>query len=290
MKKKYVYKNTESMNKMYSFYDKSLKILKVNYKEKTINTTYGETHVLIVGDENKPPIFTLHGGNGISTLNIRLLMPLLEHYNIISPDVIGMPGKSFPYRTLNSNNEDYGYWICEILDNLEIKEIPFVVSSYSSAMMLSLASVHPERISKAALIVPSGIAHGSILPIISKMAIPFIKYYYKPSESTLDGITNVMVSDKDKLWNEFFELMMSSYKMEMRPPKEYKTKELINFKSPVIIFASDEDIFFPANKVFKKADSLFQVKPQKQLITGKHLPSKSTMVDVCEHIYNFFEE
>lgn len=290
MKKNYVYKNYDSMNKMHAFYDKSLKMLKVNYKEKNINTTYGETHILIVGDESKPPIFTLHGGNGISTLNIRLFIPLLKYYSIISPDVIGMPGKSSPYRNLNTKKEDYGHWICEILDNMNINKIPFVVSSYSSAMMLSLAKVHPEKISKAALIVPSGIAHGKILPIISKMAIPFIKYYHKPSKSTLQGITEVMVSDNDKLWNEFFELMMSSYKMEMRPPKEYKRKELNNFKSPVIIFASDEDIFFPANKVFKKADSLFQIKPQKYNISGKHLPSNSTMVDICEKIYHFFEE
>lgn len=47
-------------------------------------------------------IFMIHGGNGISPLNIKLFLPLLKEYCMIAPDVIGMPGKSEPYRNLNT--------------------------------------------------------------------------------------------------------------------------------------------------------------------------------------------
>ena len=57
-------------------------------------------------------------GNGISPLNIRIFIPLLEEYCIIAPDVIGMPGKSEPYRNLDTNKDDYGLWLGEIMDNL----------------------------------------------------------------------------------------------------------------------------------------------------------------------------
>ena len=287
---KFVYKNRESMEKMNKFYDKSLKSLQIPYKEKYITSSYGKTHILIVGDENKTPIFTLHGGNGISPLNIRLFLPLLEHYCIISPDVIGMPGKSEAYRNINSNSDDYGLWLCEILDKLNIKKISFVVSSYSSAMMLSLAKISPDKIDKAALVVPSGLTHGSILPIIKKTVIPFMKYYFSQSEKSLNKIMEIMASENDILWREFFDLMMSSYKMEMKPPKEFKKKELSGFNSSIIIFASNEDIFFPANKVFLKAEELFNIPPKTCLIEGKHLPSKTTMLYVCDKIVEFFEE
>ena len=36
--------------------------------------------------------------------------------------------------------------------------------------------------------------------------------------------------------------MMSSYKMEMRPPREYKKREMISFKAPLLIMASEKDI------------------------------------------------
>lgn len=285
---KFVYKNEECMKKIHDFYDKALTSLEVTYKEEYINTSYGKTHILIVGDSNKTPIFTLHGGNGISPLNIRLFLPLLEQYCIIAPDVIGMPGKSEPYRNLHTSKENYGLWIREILDCMDINKISFIVSSYSASMMLSLAKVEPERIDKAMLLVPSGISHGAILPMMSKMAIPFMKYYFKPTQNGLNEIIEVMVSKSDDLWREFFDLMMSSYKMEMCAPKEYKINELIKFNSPVIIFASNDDIFFPADKVFPKAKEILKNEPQVHLIEGKHLPSEETMSDVCDKTIEFF--
>lgn len=287
---KYVYRNEECMQKIHDFYDKSLNLLNVTYKEEYIVTSYGKTHILTVGDSNKPPIFTLHGGNGINPLNIKLFLPLLESYCLIAPDVIGMPGKSEPYRNISSKTDDYGLWLVEVLNHMNISKIPFVVSSYSSSMMLSLAKVSPERIDKAMLLVPSGIAHGKILPMISKMAIPFMSYYFRPTKAKLTKILEVMVGNTDDLWVEFFDLMMSSYKMEMRAPREYRRKELEQFNSEVIIFASNEDIFFPAKKVFLKAKEILKKEPQIYLISGNHLPSEKAMTYVCQKTLDFFEQ
>jgi hypothetical protein len=46
---------------------------------------------------------------------------------------------------------------------------------------------------------------------------------------------------------------MSGYKMEMCPPREYNKEELKCIHSPLLIIASYNDIFFPADRVFKKA-------------------------------------
>lgn len=110
-----------------------------------------------------------------------------------------MPGKSAPYRSLDTRNDDHGHWIAEILEKLEIGSISFIVSSYSSAMLLSLAKTAPERIDKAVFLVPSGFAHGSVLRIICKTAVPFIKYYHAPSEKTMHGIVCAMSSQNDIL-------------------------------------------------------------------------------------------
>lgn len=285
--KKTVYKNEEYQGQMHKFYDEVLKSLNAEYVESYFDTSYGKTHILIIGDQKKQKIFTLHGGNGLNPLNIRIFEPLLENYCIIAPDVIGMPGKSSPYRTLNSNRDDYGLWITEIMNNLHIESIMFVVSSYSSAMMLSLAKIQPKRISKAVLLVPSGITHGPLIPIIRRMALPFLKYYVYPSPKSLNGIMETMVTSGDDVWRSFLHLMMSGYKMEMRPPREYKPSELSDFKAPILIAASTDDVFFPADKVFKKADKLFEGTIDKMYITGKHLPAKETMLKVCKEIIEF---
>ncbi|HEX2944742.1 MAG TPA: alpha/beta fold hydrolase [Clostridia bacterium] len=285
--KMFVYKSQECMNRMHSFYDKSLELLNVEYSDSYIQTSFGKTHIVCIGDKKKKPLFTLHGGNGISPLNIRLFLPLVDEYYIIAPDVIGMPGKSEPFRNLDTRKDDYGNWLNEILNTLNLDSIMFVVSSYSSAMMLSLAKIHPERISKAVLLVPSGIAHGSLPTIIWNMSIPFVKYYLHPKRKTLEGIMNTMVTEGDDIWCEFLDLMMTSYKMEMRSPREFRKDELSNFTAPVLIIASSEDVFFPDYKVFAKADKIFAGKIEKMKITGKHLPSHKTMEDVCKAIIDF---
>lgn len=285
--KNFVYKNKEYMIKIHEFYDKALDSLNIEYEEMYINTSYGRTHILIFGDKAKEKIFTLHGGNGINPLNIRIFKPLLEKYCIIAPDVIGMPGKSSAIRTLSSNKDDYGLWINEIMEQLHLSSTMFVVSSYSSAMLLSLAEVYPDKISKAVLLVPSGIAHGALLPMISRMAFPFIKYYFHPSNKNLEGIMQIMVTERDDMWKEFLHLMMSGYKMEMRPPREFNEKELCSFVVPVFIIASPNDIFFPADKVFRRSAKLFQGRIYKMTIKDQHLPSAETMSKVCERIFIF---
>ena len=286
---KFVYKNKDGMKKMHEFYDKTLASLDVPYSEDYFDTSFGKTHCLLVGDPEKPRICTIHGGNGITTLNLKLFLPLLQEYCIIAPDVIGMPGKSDPYRNISSKKDEYGLWIKEVLDHYKEDRISFVVSSYSSAMFLSFARMYPENVRSALLLVPSGIAHGSILPMLGKMVVPFMKYYFNPSVKTLDAVIESMGGKGDSIWREFFDIMMSSYKMEMRPPREYKKREMISFKAPLLIIASEKDIFFPAGRVFNKAGKIFAGHVTMVEIDSKHLPSDETMVDVCKRTIEFFE-
>lgn len=283
-----MYKNEKCLTRMHEFYDKTLASLNVPFIENDIETSFGKTHCLLVGDPQKPRICTIHGGNGITTLNLKLFLSLLSRFSIIAPDVIGMPGKSAPYRNISSRKDEYGLWIKEILDHYDVKKISFVVSSYSSAMLLSFARYYPEMIDKALLLVPSGIAHGPVLPMLGKMVVPFIKYYFKPSEKTLDAVIESMGGKSDEVWREFFDIMMSSYKMEMKPPREYKAKELASFTSPLLIAASDRDIFFPADKVFAKAEKIFKGPLTTMKIDSLHLPDEETMTEVCEKTVEFF--
>ena len=286
---KFVYKNEDSMKKMHEFYDKTLASLDVPYSEDYFDTSFGRTHCLLVGDPEKPRICTIHGGNGITTLNLKLFLPLLEEYCIIAPDVIGMPGKSDPYRNISSRKDEYGLWIREVLDHYKEDRISFVVSSYSSAMFLSFAGMYPENVRSALLLVPSGIAHGSVLPMMGKMVVPFMKYYFSPSVKTLDAVIESMGGKGDPVWREFFDIMMSSYKMEMRPPREYKKREMISFKAPLLIIASEKDIFFPAGRVFRRAREIFAGPVTTIEIDSKHLPSDEIMVDVCKRTIEFLK-
>ena len=77
--------------------------------------------------------------------------------------------------------------------------------------------------------------------------------------------------------------------MEMRPPREYKKREMISFKAPLLIIASEKDIFFPAGRVFRRAREIFAGPVTTIEIDSKHLPSDETMVDVCKRTIEFLK-
>lgn len=91
---KYIYKNKESEAKMHDFYDTALAALDVMYEEQIINTSYGSTHLLIVGDKLKPPLFTLHGGNGINPLNLKLFCHCLITIAFMHRMLLACPEKA----------------------------------------------------------------------------------------------------------------------------------------------------------------------------------------------------
>lgn len=287
---KFVYKSEDAMKKMHDFYDRTLASLNVSYSESYFDTSFGKTHCLMIGDENKPKICSIHGGNGITTLNLKLFLPLLSRYCIIAPDVIGMPGKSEPYRNISSKKDEYGLWIKEVLEHFDVEKISFAVSSYSASMMLSFAKQYPKMVDRSLLLVPSGIAHGPYLPMISKMIVPFVKYFFKPSKDTLDAVIETLGGESDDIWREFFDLMMSSYKMELKAPKEYSREELARLDAPLLIVASDNDIFFPADRVFSRSKEIFKSHITLVEIDSKHLPSQETMDDICSQTIEFFEK
>ena len=201
-----------------------------------------------------------------------------------------MKNRQFVYKSEDALQRMHDFYD-KTLANLQVPfSEDYFETSYGKTH--SLVVGNPEKpkictIDMAVLLVPSGIAHGPVLPMISKMVVPFVKYYSHKNEETLNQVIETMGGKGDAVWREFFDIMMSSYKMEMRPPKEYSKKELQNFKAPVVIIASDSDIFFPAERVFKKAAKIFQGEIKQMKIESKHLPSDEVMKDVCKEIVKF---
>ena len=56
-----------------------------------------------------------------------------------------------------------------------------------------------------------------------------------------------------------------------------------------IDIASENDIFFPASRVFRKAREIFSGSVTTVEIGSKHLPSDETMIDVCKRTKEFIK-
>jgi len=285
---KTIYKSKACEAEMMDVYDRLLSRLGINYDEVTIPTRFGSTHVLIAGPKNAPPLITIHGGNGNSPLNLSLFLPLAEHFRVYAPDTIGFPGKSSQIR-LSPKDHSYGLWVVDLMDGLNLECAPFVTSSYSSSILLQVASIFPERISHAVLHVPSGIAHGPILPMMKTM-VQWLTYPLHPSRDRLVKALHSMMTDLNEDFLEFCDAMLRDYKMELRGPREFSKKELENFTAPTFVIAAKDDVFFPADKVIPQAKNIIQNLAETMVIEGGHLSSKPVLAAVNEKIINFLTE
>ncbi|AGK98126.1 alpha/beta fold hydrolase [Clostridium pasteurianum] len=289
MPKKSIYKNSKCEKEMLELYDTLLSRLDIEYEEIMINTRFGYTHILVVGDKDAPPLVTIHGGNGINPLNLRLFLTLTKHFRIYAPDVIGFPGRSAQVR-LSPKDNSYGEWVIDVLDQLNLKSVPFVTSSFSSGILLQVAAIAPARISQAVLHVPSGISHGAILPMITKLMIPWILYTIFPSRNRLLKAFAPMMTETNEDFLEFSDAMLRTYKMEMKGPREVSKEELKGFIAPTFVIAAKDDIFFPADSVIPRAKTIFQNLVKTECIDGGNLSSKNTLEYVNHKIVEFINE
>ena len=60
--------------------------------------------------------------------------------------------------------------------------------------------------------------------------------------------------------------------------------------APLLIIASQNDIFFRADKVFKQAEKIFKGPITTMQIDSPHLPPEDVMIDVCNKTVSFFKQ
>ena len=94
--------------------------------------------------------------NATNPLTLAWYSGLADEFRLIAPDTIGHPGKSAETR-LDPQEEEYGEWVVDLLDAFALQSAPMIGTSYGAGIMLRTAAVAPNRIDRAAMVVPAGI-------------------------------------------------------------------------------------------------------------------------------------
>ncbi len=90
---------------------------------------------------------------------LKWFLPLAERRRLYAPDIVGQPGLSA--QTRPSPKEDgHAFWAEDVLGGLGLGRAPLVGLSYGAAVAIRTMGLAPERVSRAALVSPAGIATG----------------------------------------------------------------------------------------------------------------------------------
>ncbi|MFC4552259.1 MULTISPECIES: alpha/beta fold hydrolase [Halorussus] len=289
-----IYRTDDGRREIRARYRRMRDDLDAEFDEEWVETRFGRTHVLATGPEDAPPLVVFHGGNVVNPVSLEWFLPLADDYRLYAPDTVGHPGLSAETR-VSPAGDDYGKWVVDVLDGLDLDRVPMVGPSYGAGIVVRTAAYAPERIEAASLVVPSGIASGSVLRMVRAVVVPMLVYRAFPTRERLLRALQPMFSEPaDELDPELVDLVGAVFrhvKIERVMPAEATAAELADFRAPTQVVAAENDVFFPAEKVIPRAREVFpNVADVGLLADSGHFPAPATRVEMVERIAAFLGE
>ncbi|MES0488545.1 MAG: alpha/beta hydrolase [Leptospirales bacterium] len=269
---KSIFKNEAAKVKLLEWYEKFKKKIKHPLESRLVETSFGETHVLVGGPKNGQPLVLLHGALASSAHVLSEVTSLMDNFRVYSVDIIGQSPKSADNR-LSVKNNDYGKLMVEVLDELKLDKPNVVAVSWGGFVAIRTAVHAPERINKLVLLVPAGMVNGPAWAGLTKLAFPMYLYKKNPSAERLKNFAKNLLTTLDDDWMPYIGEAFLSFNMNMQVPKLAKKNELENFNSPTFVVGADMDLSFPGEKVLSKANEIFPNLKHTQLLeNSKHSP------------------
>ncbi|MGS0896569.1 alpha/beta fold hydrolase [Burkholderia stagnalis] len=122
----------------------------------TVQTRQGATHVIACGPEDAPPVVLIHGAQTTAASWRHYAVEWSTHCRLYAIDVIGEAGPSAPSRPPLAGDA-YAQWLDDVLDGLRVPRAAFVGISLGGRIALDFAVRRPARVTRLALLCPSGI-------------------------------------------------------------------------------------------------------------------------------------
>ena len=286
-----IYKSPEGEARILELYDRFQQSLGLAFDERSVDTRFGETHVLVTGPEQGPPVVVTHGGNSISPQGLRGLLPLLrqERYRVYAPDTLGHPGKSDQVR-LSPRDQSYGQWLDDLLDGLGLHSATFIGGSFGAGMILRLATLAPRRITRMALFVPSGIVAVPLVSMLFSITLPYLLYTLSPSPRRLRRAIRWMGSGIDDDLLQLIEAVFQHVRVAAEMPRPATRAELADLTAPTCVIAAEKDALFPGEAVTRRARELFSNLVMVECLAGAtHYSTKPELAYVNRQIGEFLE-
>lgn len=254
-----IYKSEKGKEESFRLYDKQLSKLNMPFTDMYVETSFGKTHIIEIGNKNGKPLLVFHGGNSTTAYNLLMCRFLLADFHVYAVDTIGHPGKSEEV-CLSHRGYDYGKWASEVITQIGYESMLCFGGSFGGGILAKLLCVAPQMVRKAVLVVPAGISNA--FPISSaKMMIPLIEYGITKKEKYLIKTALYMALHKKVLDKDTLDIVRDSFdnvKTKVGMPTNVQPKKLSSYTSPTLVIAGEKDCLFPAKKVLPKAKEIFR--------------------------------
>jgi pimeloyl-ACP methyl ester carboxylesterase len=252
---KTIYKSKQSEIAMMDLYDRQLKAFNMDYEDLFVDTRFGKTYVVKIGNQTGNPLIVFHGSNNTMPYELSFITELLSHFCVYSVDTVGHPGKS-SQTVVSLKTMEYGEWASDVITELGFQKINCLGAGIGGGILIKLMCIAPEKVAKSVLIVPAGIAKATTLKAMALTFSPMMKYIKTKDEEWLKKVLLPMAIEESRIDEADVEMLKYSVEhvgMNVRFPSIAKAEDLRKFTAPIFIIVAEYDRMFPSKKILAKA-------------------------------------
>jgi pimeloyl-ACP methyl ester carboxylesterase len=246
-----LYRTSDGYHQVLHFYDESLAKLEIPFHSRFVDTSFGQTHTIMCGEETGKQIVLWHGLNANLTSWIQWIPTLSSTYSIHAIDTIGGMGKSSPTRP-RTKGDQYGEWAAEVLRGLDLECANHVGISNGGWLLLKLANVAPKLIGTAVLMSSAGLG-----PVNLRFILKLIpRVMFKSASDAADQLNSLLSPPglpPDPFLVDFFRLTMSSGFQSKPTPPALPDDEIRKLVSPTYFLVGQSEITFNPYTALKRA-------------------------------------
>jgi 2-hydroxy-6-oxonona-2,4-dienedioate hydrolase len=266
-----VWRDEASRARLQAWHDRFRARIQTTVASETIDTSFGRGHVLFAGPADAPPLICLHAMRTGSTHLLSELQPLATHFRLVAPDLPGQSVMGPPIRASMSDSSLAG-WVVEVMDQLRIGNAHLLGISWGGFVARLAASAHPDRFSALVLIVPAGIVNGSHWRGLAEMALPLLRYRFKPSRANLKACLQPLLTTWDDEWASYIAGTLKDMKIDPRIPPLATDEALRSLRVRTLVLGGDQDISFPGHAMVERVRVLIPGVEAEVLAQCKHCP------------------
>jgi len=266
-----VWKDDAARLRLEHWYERFLARVPGPVERRQVPTRHGQSHVLVAGRADGPVVVALHPMRAGAAHLLSELGPLLAHYRVVAPDLPDQSVRGLQLR-LPLADDALARWLLDVLDGLELRTVNLFGVSWGGFVARLTASTAPERVRRLALLVPAGVANGSHVTGLMKMAVPMIRWRLRPSDANLRRVLDPLFTTWDREWSDYVAGTLRDMPMDMRIPPLASDDALRRLTMPVLVLGGAEDISFPGDAVVRRVTAMAP-HADGELIPGcKHSP------------------
>jgi pimeloyl-ACP methyl ester carboxylesterase len=257
-----LFRSPTSKAQFYAAYEAVLKQWPTPYEALYIPTRFGETHVIVSGSGEAPPVVLLPPGGGHAPIWVRNVRSLSQFFRMYAVDIIGELNKSIPIRPIRSHRE-FMDWMTDLFDGLEIEKADLVGNSNGGFFAVETALYLPKRVKKVVLISPAATfvqmwAWWWHLLIPAHIIAPLV------------GSERMIQNAYAWLWQDFpmdecyadlraiSKVAGARYRPSINSaiPRVFSDEELRSIHTPVLLLIGDHEVIYKPARVIRRATRL----------------------------------